>query len=161
MSAERAKEIADALRADIELVPVQLLEAIGIVCWGPQVDDREVLELSGADRPYYLEVQEIAARVRTFASDLGPIEWSPVTYGGEQLGADPRVVPTGSFDTECLRTVTRALLENPDQVMASLPSFPAPFGPGWQPNPGTALCGAGSNTNAAVPSLGELSAINP
>lgn len=130
-SVERAAEIAAEMQAASSLVPVRHLDAIGVLCWGPDVDDPQSTVLTGADHSYYRDVQAIADIVRSHDDELGTIEWSPMTFGIETQEAPAREVAADPLDPDCLRTFTA----NPALAHRSLPSFPPPFGAGWRDNP--------------------------
>lgn len=108
------------------LLTVNYLDQIGIVCWeGPQ----EQVQTGAA----YAASNGMYAKAGSSAQVTGIERGSQVYKVPENFEiAVPIADEPNEITPECLRTTSRRLREEVD--FASLPSLPAPFGPGWQVN---------------------------
>jgi hypothetical protein len=135
VDSRRVHKLADELAGLSERVPVEWFDQIGVLCFGPRVDDPAAREITGTQQMYFADVLVIAARMRSHGDELGALVWSNVYVGLPTEGDVTKPIDDGAeFTPDCLRTVTRDRASG-GVSFASLSSFPPPFGPGWRDNP--------------------------
>jgi hypothetical protein len=114
---------------------VSALSSIGILCWGPPIDDPDGndLDLDGSETDLYLGSMALAAELRVLP-EVASFEWSKVNFGlpNEFAPGQPLTGP-GKVYPECERTYSKQLQDEGLDFRSSA-SFPPPFGPGWSVN---------------------------